>query len=200
MRRLALLPLLTFALACNDGAIVQPDTNLQPGQDAPGIAASSHSNGVVASVTGSGHFTTAPPAFNPGLWRTFALTARKYADGSVKGSFNRITHFADGGVEHERGRITCFTIVGNTAWIGGMVPGETPPDVAWQVVDNGQGAAADPDQNGLQLAAATFGWPAGFAQEFCNTTPTELDFGSFGGVLPLSLVLFDIEAGNIQIR
>ena len=200
MRRLALLPILTLALACNDGSITQPDTALQPGQDAPGIATSRGAGGVVELVTGSGHYTTQPPAFTPGLWRTFTMTARKYADGSVKGSFTRVVHLADGGVDKLKGPITCFTIVGNTVWIAGEAPGDNPPDILWQVVDNGEGAGSPPDQNGLHLAATTFGWPAGFGQDFCDTTPAALDFGSFGGIVPLSALLFDIESGNIQIH
>jgi hypothetical protein len=162
--------------------------------------ASSERGPVIASVTGSGHFTTRPPALSPGLWRTFTLTARKYADGSVDGTFTRVEHLADGGVRTLHGAVSCFTIVGNTAWIGWSNPGGTPSDVAWQVVDNGEGAGDPPDQVGLQLDAATFGFPAGFAHDFCADTPNALDFGPRFGVVPLSALLTDIEAGNVQIR
>ncbi len=127
------------------------------------------------------------------------MNARMYADGSVEGSYNRMTHLEDGGVEKGQGTVVCFTIIGNTAWIGGMVPGNSPPDVAWQVVDNGQGADAPADKVGLQIEAVDFGFEAGFASEFCEETPESLDFGPFG-VIPLAALLKDIEAGNIQIR
>lgn len=190
-----ILPLVALALACDDGAadrgLVQPSPRMaQVGSHGP----------VIASITGSGHQVTQPPALNPGLWRTFTMTARKYADGSVEGSYTRVVHLADGGVQKSEGSITCLAIVGNKAWIGGMIPGNNPPDVAWQMVDNGEGAGAAPDLVGLQLEAQVFGFPGGFAQQFCDEKPTSLDFGSFGGVLPLSILLKPLEAGNIQIR
>jgi hypothetical protein len=183
-----------LAFACNDGVVFDPNGNLSLDP----VAASS-AGAVVEMVTGSGHFTTPPLSVNPGRWRTFSMTARRYADGSVKGRFQRVIHFEDG-AEAVRGVITCFTIIGNKAWIGGSVAANFPPDIAWQVVDNGEGAGDPPDRNGLQLPASTFGFPAGFAQDFCESTPDELNFGPPFGVVPLSAILNAIESGNIQIR
>jgi hypothetical protein len=154
---------------------------------------------VVEMVTGSGHFVP-NVGVNAGLWRTFSMTARKYADGSVSGTYNRVAHLEEGGVAKGHGTVMCFTIVGNKTWIGGMDPDANPPDVAWQVVDNGEGVGADPDQAGLQIGAADFGFPAGFAQDFCDEQPEELDFGPPFGVTPLWVILFDVEGGNIQIK
>jgi len=181
------------AVACSDGGAVQPDA---PSMLLTGLGAGP----AVEMVTGSGHFTTAPPAFNPGLWRTFSMTAGKTADGSVFGTYNNLTHLEDGGVLKSHGTVTCFTIKGNKAWIGGMNPASDPPDVAWQVVDNGEGSGADPDQLGLQISAAVFGFGPGFAQQFCAETPDVIDLGPPRGLLPLSIVLFDIEAGNLQVK
>jgi len=185
----ALFPLLV--VACSDQEPVAPDTS-------PLFSAAGP---VVQTVTGSGHFNTPPTALIPG-WRTFTMTARKYADGTVSGSFNRVTHPEDGEVTKGHGPITCFSIGedGKTVWIGGEIPGAEPPDIVWQVVDNGEGAGADPDQVGLQLDAAFWGRPAGFAQSFCDEMPEYFDFGPFGGVAPLSAILHDIEAGNIQVK
>lgn len=151
---------------------------------------------VLERVTGSGHFEAAPPALTLG-WRTFTMTIRKHADGSVWGGFTRVSHLADGGVERNRGIVTCFTIVGNTAWVGGET--DDGVEVAWQIVDNGEGVGAPADRVGLLIPADAFGFPPGFDQQFCEDTPTELDFGPLG-VLPLAVILFDIEAGDVSVE
>jgi len=202
MRRLSLLLPLAFAgvLACADTPAepdASPDAATLATFAANGVASSGK---VVEMVTGSGHFVTQPPALDPGNWRTFSMTATKKADGSVKGSFQRVVH-PDGGPPTEvvHGTITCFTIIGNTAWIGGHREDLDPSDLAFQVVDNGEGSGDPPDMVGLSIEAATWGYPAGFAEEFCETTPTELDFGPVFGILPISVVLTPVEGGNIQI-
>jgi hypothetical protein len=48
--------------------------------------------------------------------------------------------------------------------------------------------------------ASDWGYEAGFAQGFCDDTPDALDFGPPFGVLPLTVILHDIEAGNVQIK
>ena len=82
------------------------------------------------------------------------------------------------------GDVTCFSIAGNQAWLGGVVETTTtiPGEVGWTVVDNGQGANSPADQISLQ----NVGGGAGFADSFCATQP------------PRDLI--DIEQGNIQIH
>lgn len=139
---------------------------------------------VVQSVSGSGSFV-APQ----GDWRTFAFNARRYADGRVAGQWERIRRQpgnASGTKSH--GIVTCFTIVGNQAFIGGNTTSgllSTPPnnENGWRVVDNGQGANSPPDQMSLEFVGAA----PGFAADYCATTPA---------APPLNA----IQAGNIHIK
>ena len=186
-------------LACQDNMVeptITPEASQMPTVTA---AAPSGMNGVVEMITGSGHYVTPPVGVDPGNNRVFTMHAQKMADGTVTGSFIRMVHSQGMAPEKATGTITCFTIVGNTAWIGGFVNEEGQPDIAWQVVDNGEGKWADPDQVGLQFDES-FGFPSGFAQDFCDNTPDELFFPIFGISVPLSDILVDVEGGNIQIK
>jgi hypothetical protein len=201
MRKLAFLPILALAFACAD-TVTDPAPLADNAVVAPeGLGISEAANPVVQRITGSGHMVVQPPVANPGSWRTFSMTARRMADGTVKGSYQRVVHPPDGGpaiVNH--GTVTCFTVIGNRAWIGGHEEGYEPTDVAWQVEDNGEGKDADPDMVGAQIYAEEWGYEAGFAQDFCEATPETLDFGPPFGELPVSVVLYPIEAGNFQIK
>jgi len=108
-------------------------------------------NAVVQSVTGSGQFTAG------GLLRIFAFIAVKRADGTVSGGWQQDNRAAN---VKTHGDVTCFTIIGTSAWIGGMAKRtDAPPgEVAWRVVDNGQGANAVPDQISLKFAGAGSGF------------------------------------------
>jgi hypothetical protein len=92
-----------------------------------------------------------------------------------------------------KGVITCFSIDGNQAWLGGIVTSSSdvlaPGDekrILW-VQDNGEGANAQPDRaRGIPRLSMT-----GFStlQEYCDAQPfTPERFTS------------DLEAGNIQIK
>lgn len=133
---------------------------------------------VIESVTGSGHFTDVR---GDAQLRTFSFNAVKRADGTVTGEWQRLNRSLDA---KAHGDVTCFTIAGNQAWLGGVVERTTtvPGGVFWTVVDNGEGANSPPDQISLQLV--------GRSQEdvdlFCDIQ------------LPRPVV--DIEAGNIKVR
>ncbi len=139
------------------------------------------------SATGSGSFIQ-----GNGARRTFAFTARIHADGSADGQWQRVTHFLDTSIKsRSHGKITCFTIIGNQAWIGGFKTISTtgnvdPPNngVIWRVIDNGQGRNA-PAADQITLQAV--GRPPGFAANYCGTNP-------------IVQVLRDVVAGNIQVR
>ena len=152
---------------------------LQPEVNSPDFANGGGARKVLRSVTGSGHFTTAS-----GELRTFSFSAREHADGTVKGEFQGLNRAID---VRAHGDITCFTIVGNTAWIGGSIeqfpsdPSSVGLDAFWQVVDNGQGANAAPDQ----ISRASVLAPGGAAIQ-CANTP--------------NLGLNNVEAGNIHVR
>jgi hypothetical protein len=166
--------ILLFAVGCNYENF---DTPTEPsGAEVTGLR-------ILESVSGSGH-VTAPE----GDFRTFSFSARRYADGSVKGEWVRIRRSSGNAEAKSHGKVSCFTIVGNQAWLGGYATTglfTTPPDneVVWRVVDNGEGRNSPPDQISLQFVSS----PAGFGDEYCVTTPT---------VPSLNIV----EAGNIQIR
>lgn len=198
MRRLAFIPLLAFVFACNDSQPLAPD-DLAPQLSAAGAP--------IQSASGSGHFKgffINPDVF-PGriLGRTFAFTAKKWADGSVTGQWERKRKFpqaTDNLTSH--GVVTCMTIVGNTAYLGGYAtsglysdpdaPGCTDDnfgygcgnEVGWFVVDNGQGANDPPD--GMSGQWVEFG--PGFADDFCETQK------------PLPGGPFPVEAGNINVN
>jgi hypothetical protein len=148
--------------------------------------ADSPSKRVVESVSGSGSRAATE---QEGDWRTFSFTALRYADGTVEGQWQRIRR-ADGNAADSRshGIVTCFTIVGDEAWLGGYATSGIWSDfpnneVRWQVKDNGQGEASLPDQISLQGIGRDLGTAAGY----CANRPTGLE-------------LRDIVAGNIQIR
>ena len=137
---------------------------------------------VVQSVTGAGQFTD-----GGGDFRTFAFTARRYADGSVAGQWERVNHRGNAKSTKSHGVVTCFTVVGNKAWLSGFATSgrfSTPPfnNVAWRVVDNGQGKNSPADQMSLQFV----GTSATFAANYCANLPT-------------FQTLFDTK-GNIQVR
>lgn len=143
---------------------------------------------VIESVTGSG---SRPAVEQEGDWRTFAFSAYRYGDGTVKGQWERIRR-QDGNADDSKshGVVTCFTIVGDEAWLGGYATSglsSEPPGnrVGWRIRDIGRGWKADPDQISLQ-------WTGGgrdFHWWHCAQTLDDPD-------LPLN----DIEAGDIRIR
>jgi hypothetical protein len=140
-----------------------------------------HKGRVVESVSGTGNYTTLQ-----GDWRTFNFTARRYEDGTVDGQWERIRR-EDGNAADSKshGIVTCLTVVGNEAWIGGITTSglySTPSTgVAWRVLDTGEGNAAGPDGISTQYTAG-MSYPAWY----CANTPADP-------------VLNDVEAGNIRI-
>ncbi len=180
MKRLALVTLFTTVLVgCQDAQEPvgltgdTPQFHLQVGGGDTLIA-----NPVIGLVKGKGHFTTGEEL------RRFSFSALKRADGTVTGQWGA-TNEALG--LRGRGAITCFTIVGNAAWIGGPIeafpsdPGRVGLDAVWRVVDNGHGAHAAPDQ-----ISRFFPEAPGGASIHCLNTP--------------NLGLNDVEAGDIQVR
>lgn len=195
MRRLLLLFPLILMAACADTP-TDPAVPLEISQaKVPNVQAE---KGWIESITGSGHFVTGPLAYTPDVWRTFTINTKKGADGSVDGAFKIILHPTEG-ADVVKGAVICFTIQGNTAWVGAHKEGNDPPDIAFQVVDNGEGSGDSPDEVGLYAEAAYWGFPSGFAQAFCDATPEVMDVPGLGPV-PLSMFRSPIEAGNIQIK
>src|SRR3990172_6971448 len=170
--QVGVLALSVVAIGCSGERVISPNEQaISPPLLAKGA--------VVQSVTGSGHFTVG------GELRTFAFTARRYTDGSVSGEYQGVRHDLD---VPWHGNVTCFTVIGAQAWIGGVaesaggvvIPGT---DASWRVVDNGEGQNAQPDQISLQLVNRPPGGGAAFRP------PT-----------PPGPALFPVESGNIQVR
>lgn len=175
---------LTAPLLAAVVALVACENTVEPEPNDLGVSFAR--NPVDQSATGSGSFTVVT---QQGDWRTFSFTARRRADGSVAGQWERIRR-QDGNAADSKshGVVTCFTIIDNQAWIGGFATSglfSTPPNngSAFRVVDNGQGANAPADQMSLEFVGTS---PA-FAANYCATTPA----------IP---ALNDLEAGNIQVN
>lgn len=171
LKRLITTAAMLLSVAC-------ADTPTTPTDLSPVFA----KGGVGPSVTGSGSFVFV------GNNRTFSFTARIRADGSVDGQWQRVTHVGGPAQSKSHGKVTCLTVVGNEAWIGGFKTSGTtfvdPPnnEVFWRVVDNGQGRNAPADQ----MSSQGVGRPPGSAANYCANTPLG--------------ALFDVTAGNIQVR
>lgn len=153
---------------------------------------------VTASTSGEGQ-AQLPPGFSP---LDFVFNANGRADGSGTGEFHYRHASASGSTEFH-GSVTCvsFDAANNRAWIGGVItqnlsthpalqgaihqPGR---DVWFRVVDNGEGAGAEPDRT------TVFGFEGGggiiTSAQYCATQPwTANDVNTWAVV-----------EGNIQVR
>jgi hypothetical protein len=135
--------------------------------------------GVLESATGSGQFVT-----DTGFFRTFAFTAVKYEDGSVRGEAE-VRNPDMGTLRHVQ--IDCLSIRGNLAIASGFFTSAEDPSLIgapaiFAVQDNGQGANAPPDQVSRGVYANQ--------KLTCETAPTSLALS----------VLVPIDAGNVQVR
>jgi hypothetical protein len=116
----------------------------------------------------------------------FGFTATTKSDGSADGWFT-YRDVEDGAPFSAGGPVTCLTVIGHDAWIGGVIRGSNDPTVEglgawWHVTDNGEGPNDPPDLTtflGVGSLAAT--------QAFCDNHP------------PYRFP-FAIQGGNIQVR
>lgn len=146
MKLAKILPVLAFALAgCEQPTDV--GTDAQPAFSVGGVAQSATGSWTIEGV------------------RTFAFTARQYADGSVAGVWERVNQ----GIRENNGTVLCMRMIGNEAWIGTLT--RTGPQAGteggFRVADNGEGVNAAPDQMSLQAVNR----PPGFAARYCATAP-----------------------------
>lgn len=145
------------------------------------LSAAPGSNGVVQSINGNADIDA------PEGLRRMEIHARRSADGAVSGRFflkqewgDRNTYEAD---------VVCFTIVGNRAYVGGVltavngVPSEGYFSFRVVMVDNGEGASAAPDQSSQAFSFQQPGQP----QLFCDNAS-------------LVLPMHDLVRGNLTIR
>jgi hypothetical protein len=168
--------------ACGDES--RPVT--APEVDGPALAGA----GVVASVNGSGHHVRV--GADGEELTTLAFSAKRRADGGTSGQWEY--HFRAAGFSMH-GAVTCLSISGNQAWVGGFITKVLSPDPAdqelvgvemwWRSIDNGEGAGAPPDQT-TGLGFAFPGVPI-TAESWCRDQP-------------VALVIRELAGGNVQIR
>ncbi|WP_420126273.1 hypothetical protein [Longimicrobium sp.] len=145
------------------------------------VSAASASNGVVQSINGNADIQA------PEGLRRMEIHARKSADGTVSGRFFLKQRWGD--EDTYEADVVCFTIVGNRAYVGGVltkvngVPYEEYASFRLVMVDNGEGASAAPDQSSQAFSFQQPGQP----QLFCSNAS-------------LVLPMYDLVRGNLQIR
>lgn len=160
------------------------DSPAAPAGDAPAAAASAVATpaGVVASATGSGHYTSG------GELRTLAFSATRRADGSASGQYEVVIHAADA---YFHVGVTCLSVRNDTAWIAGTITGTNHPVIRtgtvsyFWAVDGGEG----PDAVDVVSTARINDRP-GEDQRFCSLMPDEAFSGLPGHV---------VEHGNVQV-
>jgi hypothetical protein len=146
--------------------------------------------GVAASLIGSGsHIRIGAEGEE---LTTFAFNAIRRVDGTATGQWQY--HFRAAGFSMH-GDVTCLTISGNEAWVGGTVLEVTSPDPAiqallgvdmwWRSRDNGEGPSAPPDSTtglGFKFPTTTI-----TAESWCRDQP------------PL-LILREVANGDLRIN
>jgi len=158
-----------FLLACDQSMEPTPAVSL------------AQSPGVTASVSGSGHITR-----EDGSRRHFTIAGARRADGTTTGEYN--LESASGAVRLH-GSVTCLTVIDNRAFVGGTIDrfnldfGTPLFGVAIELVDNGEGGAAGPDE--ISNVFFFVNGPEEI-QQYCDDHPV-------GPVMP-------IDDGNISVR
>lgn len=148
--------------------------------------------GVVGSVTGSGHWEVFPPPIPKGLGlRNLTLHAVKLANGEVNGEWQIVV---GGTILH--GSLDCVEFLpdGKSARVSGLVESVkfSPtflPNTAFGmlVVDNGEGAGTPRDQDSDLLSFRNA--PPEVGRDFCEN-----------GTEPAGFGLDDTLIGNFQVR
>lgn len=182
LRVLAIAPLLLL-LACDGSSDTPlgPDESLMSGAD-PQLAAA-----IVESVTGSGHYGD--------VWTTYSFHAIRRGDGTVDGHYQVRRHLKELGGAKQHGRIICFTIEGDQAWLGAIRENTAAVtnEGSWtgfSVVDNGEGSNAPPDLIASLVRNTNEDIPAeAFAMAYCANKE-----------LVGPQVLRPIVSGNVQIH
>jgi len=118
--------------------------------------------------------------------QAFGFNARANAEGTASGWYS-YRELDDGVPFDASGPVTCLTVIGSDAWIGGLIESSSDPTVVgagswWHVTDNGQGSKAAPDITTFLGVGTT-----SQTQAFCDLHPAYKH-------------PFAIDSGNIQVR
>ena len=169
------------------GAAIMAVTGLAPAAAVP-TAGARHDGPVVAQVDGRTYVLLGPSVFGVTVQQdplTYHAVVR--ADGTVHGRW-RYDYWESGQQTTFSGPVTCMSVSGNRAWIGG--PGTASSDPAqvgqgawWQVADNGTGRhPVVPDQTtfvGLGTMAQTIA--------YCDGEPAPH-------------FIFDVQLGGVRVQ
>ena len=174
MRKLPLFTVLCFAaasVACEPAVnAVGPDVDAQFARS--GNAPAHH-------VSGGGQVDYTGTVADGAAKETYGFTASVNGNGEVKGQFE--SHWGSEFMFHMD--ITCLTVVDNKAWLGGVTTRSNNEDFpvgqewVFSVVDNGEGANAEPDQLSYFYAISA----DGCSQQY-------------------NIYLFDWTSGNVQVK
>lgn len=187
MRRFWPFLLLLLAVACDTAAVSEPETDSLE----PLFAANPAANPAVKRVVGIVRQYVSPPAS-----RSFSYSASEFADGTVEGTWQINNEYSDANFD---GYVTCVTIAGNQAWVGGVTAegganGFAPgTEVGFWAEDNGVGANVDPDRLSLLYPLGSpHAWAT--ADDWCRDMPTSCS------TCEIPLELTDIASGSIRIE
>ena len=177
MRRAALITVCLVVVACGEQT-----TPVQPALEAPATPSATLAGPVVQSANGSAIRWTAGEPF------LLSFVAQKHADGSVTGRFHADAKSLNARLDVT---VTCLSVEGNRAWIGGIIEKSATPLVQpglasyFYVIDIGEGAIGAIQQD--IVSALRLNDVPGSELAFCANRPTTLPFRR-------------IEDGNVQVR
>jgi hypothetical protein len=125
----------------------------------------------------------------PGCDANFSFTAKEYADGSASGEYtDRFSQANGGGGFHAV--IDCVSVVGNTAWVSGVITNGfvTDPETGEVVDVTGFPVAARVQDNGTTA----------------NDPPDKISLSRIGDPRPCTLHIpyriFDVPQGQVNVR
>lgn len=185
MRKLILLPLLAFPLACKDTTPLEPSAG---DLDSPGVISTFDKMGVVLSAVGSGHFAPFSEDVNG-----FAFNALKKADGTVEGQATMQIRVAGTFWKLD---IDCLAVSGNAAVVSGVVSHTSTPYVGmggwFAMEDNGEGGIAEADRITGFYGILPYYLPT---PEYCHEVIQDIDayLGPFG------VKWNEVIRGNVQV-
>jgi hypothetical protein len=151
------------------------------------VTGTTASAGVGASASGGSHLTVHDVfGLDTLVLREFGFGATTKSDGSADGWF-QYRDVEDGTPFSASGPVTCLTVIGTDAWIGGSITVSHDATVVgsgawWHVTDNGQGDGSSPD-----------------ITTFLGVGSLE-DTAAFCANHPAYRFPFPIDGGNIQVR